>query len=415
MTMDQNGAPGSPPSKSNSRIQLLVFVLIVAGSLFLNFAPVGKLVVKNVQTSNSHSQSGVAKMLLSSLQPTTLPMPKEVSVLTSANETAKNALPKGTPTLLSDQPLNPPSKVTREDCTNYGKHKDQKLAKMSVQSVTGRLNSTLNAPFIRKKHVQGRPRVLFVAGLEGTGHHMIDSSLKDVCSHFDSPSRVKCRASSAMHSVVGACSASWNFDKMRTPEGKKKFMGQLKKEVSQTDELVVINSLRPKNQFFNAQSYPDCGRPRINGQFPDMRLLAEYLEEAGMDLRVVVMHRQVIDSYLISTTIKREFAPSFDVNIITAYQMLTYLLAQISVIDPKFIAGCFHLDMEQQKFSHVMHEIDHALNTTLFGTRMVANFRQHSSQPCINESQFSGVWMQRLIEKWDEMRRFCDQFVTQVT
>ena len=65
------------------------------------------------------------------------------------------------------------------------------------------------------------------------------------------------------------------------------------------------------------------------------------------------------------------------------------------------------------RLSQVMNKIDHALNTTLFSTRMVSNFRQHSSNSCINESQFSEVWMQRLIEKWDEMRRFCYQFVTQ--
>ena len=72
-----------------------------------------------------------------------------------------------------------------------------------------------------------------------------------------------------------------------------------------------------------------------------------------MDFRVIVMHRQVIDSFLVSITVKRHFAPSFDANIVTAYQMLTYLLAQISVIDPKFIAGCFHLDMDKEEFSQV--------------------------------------------------------------
>ena len=91
--------------------------------------------------------------------------------------------------------------------------------------------------------------------------------------------------------------------------------------------------------------------------------------------------------------------------------MLANLLAQLSVIDPKFLAGCFHLDTDEKKFSQAMTQVDHALNTTLFSSKMASNFKPRTSQPCISDSQYSEVWMNRLIEKWDEMRRFCDQFV----
>ena len=95
--------------------------------------------------------SVVTKVLQSNSQPTNLPTSgvaadsNENDVITSSDRTKP---PK--PQNPSTSPLlSPPSKVRREDCTNYGKKKDPKLEKMTVASVQGRLNSTLNAPYIR--------------------------------------------------------------------------------------------------------------------------------------------------------------------------------------------------------------------------------------------------------------------------
>ena len=189
-------------SSKSSAAQLLVFLVIVAGSLFINFAPVTKLVVRQHYPFPNASLQVASVVRQSNFNFTYLP--KQTNFEAPGSKSQPNLQ------------LNPPSKITRTDCTNFGRLKNLSTSKMTVASVSEKLNLTLSSPFIKKTVFQG-PRAVFFAGLEGTGHHLVDSSLKETCTHFDYPSKTRCRSSSALHSVIGQCTPKWNFDKLRTP------------------------------------------------------------------------------------------------------------------------------------------------------------------------------------------------------
>lgn len=92
-------------------------------------------------------------------------------------------------------------------------------------------------------------------------------------------------------------------------------------------------------------SYPNYGGPNKAIRHPDVHLLARLAEEAGVDLRVVVIIRDPT-SVMVSTTINRQFN-KFHVQLRMLADNQAVLLQQLREIDRRFWA-CHDFDANPQ-------------------------------------------------------------------
>mmetsp|Transcript_41726 Transcript_41726/g.119750 ORF Transcript_41726/g.119750 Transcript_41726/m.119750 type:complete len:319 (+) Transcript_41726:50-1006(+) len=133
-----------------------------------------------------------------------------------------------------------------------------------------------------------RPSLLFVAGLEGTGHHFFDTVFK----------RLK-MANLSFISDVGLLKGSWNqFGMMRS--GRPWSREDLDKNV---EFLVQLANEEPGKLIYlyyaATSSYPNgqgTHHDRLHNRQPDMVLLKEACDRASVDLKVIVMQRPDADT-----------------------------------------------------------------------------------------------------------------------
>jgi hypothetical protein len=130
-----------------------------------------------------------------------------------------------------------------------------------------------------------RPSLLFVAGLEGTGHHFFDTVFR------------KAKLSFAKYATT--LKGSWSqFGMMRS--GKSWSREDLDENVKYLTELAKLNPGKLLYLYFAASSsYPNgqgTHHDRLANRQPDMVLLKEACDRAGVDLKVIVNVRQDADT-----------------------------------------------------------------------------------------------------------------------
>ena len=102
--------------------------------------------------------------------------------------------------------------------------------------------------------------------------------------------------------------------------------------------LVPLNTWQAKEM-----SYPTMGGARKQLQHPDMHILARLAEEAGIDLRIILLTRDAND-IAVSTTQHREFG-SFNDQIEILTDNAAALTSQIHLIDPAFVMCLRYLNL----------------------------------------------------------------------
>jgi len=224
-------------------------------------------------------------------------------------------------------------------------------------------NATLTAlqrqwarPLLAKR-ARGARRVVFLAGLEGSGHHLWVPLFR-ACGATG-----QCTSDADLSRHLWnnrAMAGLWSFEtklyKPRMQAGRweythpdKLWNNGFKREeqevrkalhrISQSSApgLVFANNFEPAfNQRFlmGMMSYPNFGEPLKIFKTPDVRLLAELAEDEGVDFRVLFLHRSAAE--MLKSTTGRNFG-GWDFEAVVLEQNAQALRAQLQLLDPAFV------------------------------------------------------------------------------
>lgn len=220
---------------------------------------------------------------------------------------------------------------------------------------------TPNEFFVKKTIFDDRTRVLFVAGIEGSGHHAIKDVL-ELCF-----SMRLCRAApfskdlfyrgSGSQGLFGAANYSSHPDLLEVTLGRmKEFVFNVSHNLPIEDntaydkrKVVLPGHFGPENEstppphiyVIGLETFPSAGMmsyPNFNdGQtkaldHPDLIPLAILAEEAGIDLRILVLSRPAYDT--LYSVIRRGYGNGYGPEILVDNAIA--LTHQIQMIDPAF-------------------------------------------------------------------------------
>jgi len=212
---------------------------------------------------------------------------------------------------------------------------------------TGRMDARLQAEgsrsFIPKESFSADRRVVFVAGLEGSGHHLWRDMFEQ-CTHTGD-----CVGSADLASLLWSQSdksgvfnhyePSGDYDDATIQRVRSAF-----RATSSTEGLLWLNGAHERGiGRTGMMSYPNFGGPEKIFQHPDVWLLAQIAEDVGEDFRILFLGRRA-RALLTSTVVHRHFAPYGPEAVILAYNARV-LASQLRALDAKFVRCVEYEDM----------------------------------------------------------------------
>jgi len=208
------------------------------------------------------------------------------------------------------------------------------------------LRRTLEIPFVSKtNHPTANSRSLVLVGGEGTGHHLWSTVLKSCMKSMGRCYEDSVLSQSLWRALrVKSKNRSAIFQIFRSPERapfpQKLYTSTIDRlrQNAENDKLVVINDLKKDRML----SYPSGGGPMVGSEkifhYPDVAVLAKMAEEAGSDLRVMVVLREAMACF---TTGERKagYKKPRATELYAATYVHNYraIVAQLSRIDLQFI------------------------------------------------------------------------------
>lgn len=168
--------------------------------------------------------------------------------------------------------------------------------------------ATIGAPGVVEKTVfSSKMRMVFLVGLEGSGHHFMNSVLNEVCA-FDT---VRCPKICPIAEVL--------INEVSTPNTTLEYGDGLEKLRNAMDALALTMKESDEETAMSVATFQDCHAhhvgqmsfPNFGGrdkalQYVDLRILAAEAERANIDLRIIFLSRSA-EEILISTTKHRQF------------------------------------------------------------------------------------------------------------
>lgn len=195
--------------------------------------------------------------------------------------------------------------------------------------------------YVKKTHFKDGVRFLFIAGLEGSGHHAWQD-LFWACWKEDNA----CHVPQALQKTLYK-NSTWGLFNPITPlrtVHKREWMAlrdQAKKEMQKEEQRVGPQMLSVLNvaeyiRDVGEMSYPNfIHGPERSLRRPDVTLLANIAEEAGADLRILVLRRDAPGIYH-STVTHRHFMPGLP-QVMMLIDNAHSLFGQLMSIDPSFV------------------------------------------------------------------------------
>ena len=203
--------------------------------------------------------------------------------------------------------------------------------------------------FLPKGVVSDEVRFLFIAGLEGTGHHawrsMLDTCgggdgvqckfatrLSDMLYHreLDPRTRQRGAALGLFASSSGADHDAWRARVVAE-------LASLARQATGPSLIIIMPdpNLQNTELIHGMMSYPNGGGEDRTLHHPDVHLLSRLAESAAVDLRLLVLQRDA-SSILTSTVIHRQFdASAFHESLILSDAAFA-LQGQLSMLDREF-------------------------------------------------------------------------------
>ncbi|CAM9772545.1 unnamed protein product [Discosporangium mesarthrocarpum] len=200
---------------------------------------------------------------------------------------------------------------------------------------------------VRKKTYSDNLRLVFYAGLEGTGHHMFRSLMRPCVQEGFCESR--CMLSAALFPGMGYSHDVEHFEDAIDQLGKgldelRSYEEELAKRQEQNENersvIIPLNTFNCNNEGVRTgeMSFPNFGGGDKAIKHVNMRVLAALAEEKGVDLRIVYLQRDSAE-ILRSTVLHRNFADYMRearILLLNAEAMFT----AFHLIDPAFVE-CF--------------------------------------------------------------------------
>ena len=174
------------------------------------------------------------------------------------------------------------------ECVRLPRDRNRKVTVASADSTLRQEIDKLKIKplFLKENLFRKYPKLVFFAGLEGTGHHLIDTTFKDVCSMVNVTKISRCRAATnIIPNHVGNIGPKWDFRKLsEDPSKHEGFLLQLKDQKKYAEEIMFLNSMRHHSNIFldAAVSYPDGGHPRIDNYPGVIVILSILLQFLGI-------------------------------------------------------------------------------------------------------------------------------------
>ncbi|KAH8065744.1 protein serine/threonine phosphatase [Aureococcus anophagefferens] len=199
-------------------------------------------------------------------------------------------------------------------------------------------------PHYVKKTVDAPARFLFIAGLEGSGHHSL-SNMFAMCVRR----RVLCRhdreLGQLLHGNRSHPTGIFVYGRQAAADIaalRKRFFARLQhlrdaRGTAARRALLNVNADGATIPDAGMMSYPNFGPPDKMLHHPDMQTLATMAEAAGADLRVLVVLRGARET-LVSTSVHRlgEFPPWPEEAAVLGNSAAA-LASELALVDPRFV------------------------------------------------------------------------------
>ncbi len=207
------------------------------------------------------------------------------------------------------------------------------LADLPVASVEELFEFQLPTQKVFKQATNGKSRLIFVAGLEGTGHHAwadmfkecinlkkceVEYNLTQTLMHFDHVKRI-------VHGLFGAIDAPLNA--LQTH----KVMGIMQALAHRPGNHVYLIGLCFVH-LSAMMSYPNYNGLNKALDHPDVSILATIAEWAGLDFRVIVLQRDAAD--ILKSTARRGIGGREEPKILLSNAAVLH--SQLLLLDRKF-------------------------------------------------------------------------------
>ena len=193
---------------------------------------------------------------------------------------------------------------------------------------------------IEKRVYSDELRLIFFAGLEGTGHHLFAEGLRDL-----KRQRLVARDEVLSGAIFSHGKQSVSLARLDSPEAFGEAITTIRERLacistgdcSGSYPLIAINCITG-GEATGQMSYPNYGGPQKPLQYVDLIRLSKMAEEEGVDFRVIYMHRPARD-IIRSTTENRHFGTQLEEGAIL-YQQAHVLNSMFGMMDSNFI-HCF--------------------------------------------------------------------------
>ena len=176
---------------------------------------------------------------------------------------------------------------------------------LAIPSVPPRNSSSLGV--VQKTAFSDKMRMVFVVGLEGSGHHYMNGGvLRKLCNSDAVQCPDVCSIADVWYNTLSKFSEASEYR-----EG----LEQLRRDMDDLSlfadglgrkTVAVATFQKCKGYDIGEMSFPNYGGSDKPLQYVDLRILAEEAELAGIDLRLIYLNRPSTE-VLISTTVHRKF------------------------------------------------------------------------------------------------------------
>lgn len=223
-------------------------------------------------------------------------------------------------------------------CVSLCEPRESLCAALDPARMNARLALEGSRSFISKKAFSEDRRVVFLAGLEGSGHHLWRDVLEHCTHTADCVGFPELAASLwSQHDQTGLFNKynpTGDYDD-NALLGVRTALRDLRTSPSKHG-LVWVNGAHARGLGKTGMmSYPNFGGPGKVYQHPDVWGLARVAEDEGEDLRILVLARQA-KPLLLSTAVHRHFGAYVTQAVILAHNARV-LASQLQALDPKFV------------------------------------------------------------------------------
>lgn len=244
---------------------------------------------------------------------------------------------------------------------------------------------------LRKTVYSTEKRLVFVAGLEGTGHHTLKTAFAPcfsfgVCQPINNLTNAFFRLNVSRAQLHGLFST---FDMDKTEHFLQEALHALHAFITApspttataTAPTVAIIGLE-STYSAGMMSYPNYGLPEKVFHHPDLFIIALLAESMGVDFRIIVLQRNA--QAILHSTQRRGFGGKLEARILIENAGSMY--AELDALDPQFYRCVHHEQLSQLNHTQqdvltdfILPALSPHMSTML--NKAVANKREVSSHP----------------------------------